>query len=865
MKRNLRDRIVELLGSVAEGLKDTKKLGVDDAYVVLNDCSTALESVQKAVEREISGGRFPAYEALLRETQDMLQAIYDQKVQGVPEGPSVKDARKLVNELRRELEKDPEVKTSVVFLPYKAAMWDSMDSIWRAAKADERCEVAVVPVPYHEKNPDGTLGEQFDDGPLFPAELEVKSWKAYSLEAEQPDIAYIHNPYDDRNYVTSVAPAFYSAELKKHVRTLAYVPYYVSENASEGGPGEAALGLHADILVAQSEEDRQFFKKAGFAGDVAALGSAKTDRVLALDREKPDMPPAWRPLLEGKKVFLLNTTVADFLAFSGTILEKLRLIFRYFSQQDDAALLWRPHPLTKSTLASMRPGMLDAYCEMELFFRQAQTGVLDDSDDVERAIALSDAYIGSNSSSLAFMFGITGKPVYLYERTIERAAADDAALREELSLPPVSSPVVCGDTLWFAGHNINALCKVPLAGGRAEVVARFPGEEPYAQGFFGAAVELGGKLCFAPLNAAAFAMYDPETAVFGKAQLAGQYRTQNTFYGAVAHKDRVVCVPFMGNAIAVWQPSTGKVRYYDDWRKQAEPYIKDRRNWMFPRTSCVCGSKLYLPFVQDDIVVEFDMDTGAARLHPVAAGGTGYNGIAFDGKAFWLVQNRQSYAPRTAPEAIVKWEPESGAVTQYADFPDGFLGGDHFGPPVDTTSFSAIFACDGKLLALPCYANMVVEIDPASGSMRKFDTGLPRDIKEGEQSPATCAVVYLGDLEDGNILLYWSYGPSLLKLDTRGKTFLQFDMHFEPDAELAQELRSAARFRRENYYEEINVFPVGSFVEQVLSGEIPAEDARQAAELRAKVVNGDGTSGRKTHEYVYRRAEKAPAPKGAED
>lgn len=43
-------------------------------------------------------------------------------------------------------------------------MWDSLESVWKKAAADERCEAYVVPIPYFDKNPDGSLGQMHYDG-----------------------------------------------------------------------------------------------------------------------------------------------------------------------------------------------------------------------------------------------------------------------------------------------------------------------------------------------------------------------------------------------------------------------------------------------------------------------------------------------------------------------------------------------------------------------------------------------------------------------------------------------------------------------------------------------------------------------------
>ena len=45
--------------------------------------------------------------------------------------------------------------SKVAFMPYKASMWDSLESIWMAADKDKRCETAVVPLTYYELGSDG--------------------------------------------------------------------------------------------------------------------------------------------------------------------------------------------------------------------------------------------------------------------------------------------------------------------------------------------------------------------------------------------------------------------------------------------------------------------------------------------------------------------------------------------------------------------------------------------------------------------------------------------------------------------------------------------------------------------------------------
>ena len=57
------------------------------------------------------------------------------------------------------LRNDIPIRKEAVFLPYKASMWDSLESVWMAADADPNCDAYVIPIPYYNKNPDGSFRE----------------------------------------------------------------------------------------------------------------------------------------------------------------------------------------------------------------------------------------------------------------------------------------------------------------------------------------------------------------------------------------------------------------------------------------------------------------------------------------------------------------------------------------------------------------------------------------------------------------------------------------------------------------------------------------------------------------------------------
>ena len=69
-------------------------------------------------------------------------------------------------------------------------------------------------------------------------------------------------------------------------------------------------------------------------------------------------------------------------------------------------MLWRPHPLIQATIKSMRPQLWREYSEIVREYRAGGWGIYDDTPDMNRAVAVSDAYYGDQSSI-----------VQLYERT----------------------------------------------------------------------------------------------------------------------------------------------------------------------------------------------------------------------------------------------------------------------------------------------------------------------------------------------------------------------------------------------------------------------------------------------------------------
>ena len=84
------------------------------------------------------------------------------------------------------------MKKEIVFFPYNPTMWDSMESVWMAAKADPDYDAYVIPIPYFDKDESGNpLNEHYDiDG--YPDYVDVLDYRNIDFDHFSADVIVIH-------------------------------------------------------------------------------------------------------------------------------------------------------------------------------------------------------------------------------------------------------------------------------------------------------------------------------------------------------------------------------------------------------------------------------------------------------------------------------------------------------------------------------------------------------------------------------------------------------------------------------------------------------------------------------------------------
>lgn len=388
---------------------------------LLSDSQESAISIGETIEKLYGEGT-----ETVAELEDYCESLYQMTLALEKMEEAKELCRKMEKQLfriRHLIERETSERLEAVFLPYKASMWDSLESIWRAADADPDCDAYVIPIPYYDRNPDGSFREEHYEGELFSKDVPITLYDEYDFGTRMPDVIFIHNPYDNGNYVTSVHPFFYSKNLKNFTKKLVYVPYFVlnGEGIDENFATPTVV-LYADYIIAQTEREREdyirycskLYPQGRFEKKVLALGSPKIDKVRSVDRDNVMISEDWKERIEGKKVILYNTSLNALLKSSEAYLEKLKDVFSFFQGREDTLLLWRPHPLMESTLLSMRPELYTQYMELKGWFLKERIGLYDDTPDMYPAIGISDAYYG-DMSSLVWLYRETGKPVMIQD------------------------------------------------------------------------------------------------------------------------------------------------------------------------------------------------------------------------------------------------------------------------------------------------------------------------------------------------------------------------------------------------------------------------------------------------------------------
>lgn len=622
-----------------------------------------------------------------------------------------KKLRKAWIQIENSIHNDIKVRREAVFLPYKASMWDALESVWKAADEDPDCDAYVIPIPYFDKNPDGSFGQMHYEGDQYPKYVPISDYNAYDFEKRHPDVIFIHNPYDNLNLVTSVHPHFYSDNLKKITEKLIYIPYFIlderdlDDDAKIEGMKHYCMtpGVYnADKVIVQSENMRNIYikvltKQFGtnsrrvWEDKILGIGSPKIDKVVNTKKEELDIPKKWLEIIQKpdgswKKIIFYNTSVGALLENSEKMLEKMKDVFRVFKEKrNEVALLWRPHPLIKATISSMRPQLWQEYDKIVTNYIGEGWGIYDDSADMDRAVVLSDAYYG-DGSSVARIYKATGKPVII---------------QNPYSLPKnnyslaMDNIVECEGHWWFLALKDNCIYRMNKETLEAEMVAEIPWHEGYGctTPQYGKIVMYKNKVFAIPWAPVRIAVYNIVSRDLHYVEYESDCIDRGmVFSEGIIKGDKLYLIPCAYENIVCIDMNTELVTYV-----RLNEALNDKgQNHHFAWGSVFCDKDvIYMTMLFENIVIGYNTQSGQTEIYRSNVLENGCSGICGDENDIWLV-------PRKT-DKIIRWRREQRKLIYLDMFPQGYQAGNW--------SFHKIVLCGQYLYMLPRDANMCIVID----------------------------------------------------------------------------------------------------------------------------------------------------------
>ena len=728
-----------------------KNENFDDAIKLLIDCHEGAVNVGSYIE-ELEG------EGTITVTylEEYCRLIYEIGV-AINEGKNIKkefiilhnQIIKVENSMINDIKVD---KLEVVFLPYKASMWDSLESIYLAAKDDPQCSVYCVPIPYYELNQDRKPGQMHYEGSdYYDDSIEITSWQKYDIKERHPDLIFIHYPYDDMARNATIHPDFYSKILREHCECLVYVPYFVSpRNAVQDYNAYLPGVLYADCVIVQSEEVRQsyiqhynrfnkehnlnyVFGKA--ESKFIALGSPKYDKVINSKDADYKLPSEWEKLItkengEKKKIILYNTHMFTWLNEGETYFEKIRTVFEIFKNRKDVVLWWRPHPNTELNFRTLRPDLFGKYIETVEKYRKEGWGIYDDTPDLHRAIACSDVYYG-DGSSITELFRAKGKAIY-YQNF------NNTELLDNFGCHITNIFMARGElyALTFNGY----LFKLGDKGFKYESKLPVSPSLPRYRNYYSQVIN-DDSIIFIPHYEKQITVYNSKTKEYGafELELKDEYLTEDkgtnrNFFEGIIFKNKIYLVPCGYSSIVAFHLETKETEHCLDLRQL---FPKNNMKSLSYGWTWLNENTVLLASMYTNEVLEFNLDTHEYKIHKIGRENQSFHIIFKYGEYYFLI-GRQPF--------ILKWNYETGAVVIYDKMPDNFKVTQEQGWVFYVQNLRPY---KNKLVLPGGFTNMVLEFDLDSCEFKKldvFDEIINRPIKiESNKDHFFITCIYMSD------------------------------------------------------------------------------------------------------------------------
>ncbi len=844
MRKHIKENIVSLCTSMSDLHNQiAKTIDIKQRMEFLQICQQAAISIGETVEQYSKENL-----ATVNLLEDYCDEIYSLSQIEFISKKSLTKLKKIHFTIANDLRK-LKITYQVLFLPYQAAMWDSLESIWLSCQQDNRCECYVIPIPYYKFDSAKNIWELSYEGGKFPNYVPITDFATFDLEQNCPDIAYIHNPYDDGNRVTRIEPKFFSRNLKKHVNTLVYVPYFVNSGFVSDGQLYCPAYAHVDYIIGQSEEHKQAFNKLPYYNKVLPLGSPKFDRLINMIRDGVELPDDWQDMLKNKHKVLLNTSISSLLTYGELVIKKLKYVFESIQKNENIILIWRPHPLLEATFKSMRQELWQEYLALKNYFIENNIGILDTTSDITKTIAICDAYIGDMNSSITTLFMVSGKPIFCFDYFHTRNISE-----QQKNCIGFTKLIKSHDSYWLTGHQFNALFKVDANFSQLEYVGSVTEERKLGACYVNGTAHKQ-NIYLSPYYSVVPAKYDIGCNSF---EPIGESKEAYYYCSFVdSYQDTIIFMPSRNKCITMYDTITHK------WSYHYQAIEELRKEGIYPNARpdisgyTITDGKLWLCSRGANRLLEFDIVSGDFNIAAIGKDNYGYSDLIIDGNIMMLAETHSGN--------IVCWDMKTNDIAQI-DMPNQFTKWASYSLSDRQGTWlthKQIINFDKYVITIPSFANTMVKIEKETGHSTLFcydfiedmfreDTDFARTLFQNSRGLISLAE----KIDDQHLLLQRAYDHKFALININSETYKEF---YLPTSEtdinsmlglekgFCKETLGARFLQQEN-----SILRLDRFLHDLTSGNLQTIQTQQLAMAQSIANNLDGSCGRKIHEAIMK-------------
>lgn len=402
--------------------------------------------------------------------------------------------------------------------------------------------------------------------------------------------------------------------------------------------------------------------------------------------------------MKKKTVFLFTTTVGDILQEGYNLIDKLKEILRLCDYRNGSVIIWRPHPLSWSTIQSMRPELQSEYEEVVRVFKAKSNTIYDEYADYQKTMSIADAYIGSKNSSLFKVFKTTGKPMYEIDFKWN-TLGENGLLLGTASVAEYEKKVFLFSA-WF-----NGLFSVDYTIGKVDFISTFKGSKDISKLLYFGTYVYGKKIFYLPYFLQEVAVYHLDTKKV-------EYILLNSKKdGALSSVNIEGCLYLLTDYYSDYMYVIDLETLAVDRRrmKEAEGISEEDKHILLDKTARfygnqVVGDCVYRVCYSMPVIQCCHLVSGQVVYYRLFCKNSGFRGISYDGESFWLLSKKH--------EDLIIWNKESNQVVCSLKYPELLRTAQQ------ELLFYKIVYWESYMWLIPEQSNFIVKIDIFTKKMK---------------------------------------------------------------------------------------------------------------------------------------------------